>query len=282
MAPVLAARRASARARATLPRQQRRASRPSGSRSPRAAARRSTGRGCAQNGLIVPDGPVTALLEEFRIVKRQVLLAARDALAAGGGGAAQRVLVLLAAAGRGQDLLRHQPRAGDRGREGQRSRCWSMPISPSRSILALLGLDGRQRADGRARRPAGPRRGLRDPRPTCPDCYVLPAGNRTASDSEYPRRAGAPSQVLDRLTQGAPQPRGDLRFPARARPPRPRPSWPATSARRWSSAAPTSTGQRALEDAAVAALGLRRHQAAAQRGALQPERAALRRLLRPG
>ena len=31
-----------------------------------------------QEGLIVPGGPVTALVEEFRIVKRQILLAARE------------------------------------------------------------------------------------------------------------------------------------------------------------------------------------------------------------
>src|SRR5690606_34947369 len=47
----------------------------------------------AERGLIVPDGGATALLEEFRIIKRQVLLATRDARASGRGEAAQRVLV---------------------------------------------------------------------------------------------------------------------------------------------------------------------------------------------
>ena len=43
-----------------------------------------------RQGLIVPDGPVSSLFEEFRIVKRQVLLAAREARAAARGAAAQR------------------------------------------------------------------------------------------------------------------------------------------------------------------------------------------------
>jgi Mrp family chromosome partitioning ATPase len=37
-----------------------------------------------------------------------------------------------------------------------------------------------------------------------PNFYVLPAGNRTASDSEY-LAAGRTSEVLDRLTRGAPR-----------------------------------------------------------------------------
>jgi hypothetical protein len=46
-----------------------------------------------EEGLIVPGGPVTALVEEFRIVKRQVLLASRAARLDAIPGAAQRVLV---------------------------------------------------------------------------------------------------------------------------------------------------------------------------------------------
>ena len=49
-------------------------------------------------GMIQPDGPVTTLLEEFRLVKRQLLLAAR----AGHGSAAQRVLVCSPLPGEGK------------------------------------------------------------------------------------------------------------------------------------------------------------------------------------
>ena len=44
-------------------------------------------------GLIVPEGTVTALMEEFRIVKRQILKAVRKARESGSGQLAQRVLV---------------------------------------------------------------------------------------------------------------------------------------------------------------------------------------------
>ena len=44
-------------------------------------------------GMIVPEGSVTALLEEFRIVKRQLLLHASELRQQGGGMASQRVLV---------------------------------------------------------------------------------------------------------------------------------------------------------------------------------------------
>ena len=52
------------------------------------------------------------------------------------------------------------------------------------------------------------------------------------------------------------------------------------SARRWSSRAPTAPASSALEDASRCCRRVSRHQAAAQRGALQPERAPLRHLLR--
>jgi pyruvate/2-oxoglutarate dehydrogenase complex dihydrolipoamide acyltransferase (E2) component len=46
-----------------------------------------------EQGLIVPEGAVTALLEEYRIVKRQLLLNASDLRRQGSGAAAQRILV---------------------------------------------------------------------------------------------------------------------------------------------------------------------------------------------
>ncbi len=55
-----------------------------------------------QQGLIEPEGKVTALLEEFRIVKREVLLAARTVQANGGGAKAQRVLVCSPLPGEGK------------------------------------------------------------------------------------------------------------------------------------------------------------------------------------
>ena len=56
----------------------------------------------AEQGLIQLDGRVTALLEEFRIVKRQLLLAARAGRRNGGGAPAQRVLVCSPLPGEGK------------------------------------------------------------------------------------------------------------------------------------------------------------------------------------
>ena len=55
-----------------------------------------------EQGLIEPEGKVTALLEEFRIVKRQLLLSARAARRNGGGARAQRVLVCSPLPGEGK------------------------------------------------------------------------------------------------------------------------------------------------------------------------------------
>ena len=55
-----------------------------------------------QQALIVPGGPVTALVEEFRIVKRQLLLSAREARIGGVPGSAQRVLVCSPLPGEGK------------------------------------------------------------------------------------------------------------------------------------------------------------------------------------
>jgi Mrp family chromosome partitioning ATPase len=71
------------------------------------------------------------------------------------------------------------------------------------SILALLGLTGGK----------GLMDAFADPTVRVEDCvvptdipnfYVLPAGNRTTSDSEH-LAAGRTADVLDRLTQGAPR-----------------------------------------------------------------------------
>ncbi len=154
-----------------------------------------------KQGLVVPEGPVTALLEEFRIIKRQILLSARDAHAAGGGAAAQRVLVCSPLPGEGKTFCATNLALSMAGeKDGEVLLVDADFAKPS--ILSLLGLTGRK----------GLMDALADPALRVEDCvvatdipglYVLPAGNRTASDSEYVASSRT-AQVLDRLTSGAP------------------------------------------------------------------------------
>ncbi|MBD3728553.1 MAG: capsular biosynthesis protein [Sphingomonadales bacterium] len=150
-----------------------------------------------EQGLIVPEGGVTGLLEEFRIVKRQILSSARNA----GTAASRRVLVCSPLPGEGKTFcatnlaisMAHE-------RDGEVLLVDADFAKPS--ILSVLGL------------PKGPgfMDALADPSikveelvmgTDIPGLWVLPAGNQTNADAEYlaSTRTG---EVLDRLTMGAP------------------------------------------------------------------------------
>ena len=160
-------------------------------------------------GMILPEGSVTALLEEFRIIKRHLLLQAAELRRFGRedgrgalGGAAQRILVCSPLPGDGKTYcavnLALSMAAEKQGEVLLVDADFAKP-----SVLSTLGL------------PGGP--GLMDAVADAsadvadyvlgtdiPGLWVLPAGNATNSDSEFlssPRMAS----VLDRLTQGAPQ-----------------------------------------------------------------------------
>ena len=156
----------------------------------------------AQN-LLVPDGNITALVEEFRIIKRQVLLSARDALAAGAGPSAQRVLVCSPLPGEGKTFCATNLALSIAVEKDIEVVLVDADFAKP-SIPALLGLSG----DGKGLMDAFADASIRIEDcvvPTdIPNFYVLPAGNRTASDSEY-LAAGRTADVLDQLTQGAPR-----------------------------------------------------------------------------
>ena len=153
----------------------------------------------AAQGLIQPDGKVTALLEEFRIVKRQLLLSAREARRAGGGARAQRVLVCSPLPGEGKTFCATNLALAMAAEKDSEVLLVDADFAKP-SVLSTLGLPG-----GRGLMDA-----LADPTIRVEDCviatdvaglYVLPAGNQTNSDSEF-LSSGRTAEVLDRLTQG--------------------------------------------------------------------------------
>ena len=149
------------------------------------------------HGLIIPDGPVTGLLEEFRIVKRQLLKAAR----ADATGMARRILVCSPLPNEGKTYCATNLALALAAERDCEVVLVDADVAKP-SILSLLGL------------PKGP--GLMDvlanPKIKLEDCviatdiaglYVLPAGHQTNADSEY-LAAAHTAEVLALLTQGAP------------------------------------------------------------------------------
>ena len=153
-------------------------------------------------GLIVPEGAVTAVLEEFRIVKRQLLLNADQLAQQGMGPAAQRVLICSPHPGEGKSFTSVNLALAIAAEK----ECEVLLVDADfakPSVLSMLGL------------PGGP--GLMDalanPEIDAADCvigtdvpglWVLPAGSATTSDTEY-LSSSRTRTVLDRLVQGAPQ-----------------------------------------------------------------------------
>ncbi|MFM7377208.1 MAG: AAA family ATPase [Erythrobacter sp.] len=148
-------------------------------------------------GLIVPEDPVTGLLEEFRIVKRELLADART----GASALARRILVCSPHTGEGKTYCATNlaiALAAERGLEVLLVD--ADVVKPS--ITDRLGIDAE----------AGLMDALADPailpeslviRTDIEGLFVLPAGKATARDAEY-LASNRTAEVLDRLTEGAP------------------------------------------------------------------------------
>ncbi|USA38329.1 P-loop NTPase family protein [Pelagerythrobacter marinus] len=148
-------------------------------------------------GLIVPDGAVNALVEEFRIVKRRLLESASQA----GTARSRRVLICSPHPGEGKTFCASNLAIALAAERDSEVLLIDADFAKP-SILSTFGL------------PKGP--GFMDclandgiaPEDLVigtdiPGLWVLPAGNQTNSDSEYlaSRRT---AEVLDRLSMGAP------------------------------------------------------------------------------
>jgi len=156
----------------------------------------------ARCGLIQPEGQVTELLEEFRIVKRQVLQSVRKAQEKGNGALAQRVLICSPHPNEGKTYCAVNLALALAAEKD----CEILLVDADfakPSVLKMLGL------------PKGP--GFMDVLARddvmVEDCvlatdiaglHVLPAGNHTTSDSEF-LASHRTAQVLDRLTRAAPK-----------------------------------------------------------------------------
>ena len=150
-----------------------------------------------EGGLIVPEDPVTGLLDEFRIVKRELLADAR----AGGNALARRILVCSPHQGEGKTYCAVNlaiALAAERGLEVLLVD--ADVVRPS--VTERLGIEAEQ----------GLMDALADPairpeslviRTDIDGLFVLPAGLATSRDAEYLASART-AEVLDRLTEGAP------------------------------------------------------------------------------
>lgn len=155
-----------------------------------------------EQGLIDPEGAVTALLEEFRIVKRELLQAAREAQQRSPQScAAQRILICSPLPGEGKTFCATNLALAMAAERDSEVLLVDADFAKP-SVLSALGL------------PGGPglMDALADPSIRVEDCvlgtdipglWVLPAGNQTTRDSEF-LSSGRTAQVLDRLTEGAP------------------------------------------------------------------------------
>ena len=150
-----------------------------------------------ERGMIVPEGATTGLMEEFRIVKRQLIAAAREK----GTAAARRVLVCSPLPGEGKTYCSTNLALSMASERDTEVLLVDADFAKP-SILSTLGL------------PKGP--GFMDALANpdlkveemvmgtdIPGLWVLPAGNQTTTDSEY-LSSSRTREVLDRLTVGAP------------------------------------------------------------------------------
>lgn len=152
-------------------------------------------------GLIVPEGSVTTLLEEFRIIKRQLLLHAAELRRNGSGAAAQRILISSPHPGEGKTYCSINLALSIAAEKENEVLLVDADFAKP-SVLTALGLPG---GPGFMDALIDPKANVADFVLTTdiPGLSVLPAGHATNSDSEH-LNSSRTAAVLDRLTEGAP------------------------------------------------------------------------------
>lgn len=151
--------------------------------------------------LIEPESAVTGLLEEFRIVKRQLLRTAAESRSGIGAPHGERILVCSAHPGEGKTFCAVNLALSIAAEKDNEVLLVDADFAKP-SVLSTLGLPGGK----------GLMDALADPEIAVEDCiigtdiagfYVLPAGNATGSDTEYVASART-GEVLARLTAHSP------------------------------------------------------------------------------
>ena len=153
-------------------------------------------------GMIVPEGSVTGQLEEFRIVKRHVLLQAAELRAQDGASdKAQRILICSPLPGEGKTYCAVNLALSIAAEKESEVLLVDADFAKP-SVLSALGLPG---GPGLMDALADPALDVADLviGTDIPGLWVLPAGNATNSDSEY-LSSSRTAAVLARLTEGAP------------------------------------------------------------------------------
>jgi protein-tyrosine kinase len=154
-----------------------------------------------ERAFIVPDGPVTSISEEFRIVKRRLLASIRAEANAGLGAAAQRILICSAQPNEGKTYSAINLALSIATEQDHDVLLVDADFAKP-SILSSLGIEGQR----------GLMDALADPDVAVEDCIiptdirglsVLPAGRQTNTDSEYLASVRT-LDVLTRLTEGRP------------------------------------------------------------------------------
>ncbi len=152
-------------------------------------------------GFIVPDGPVTAISEEFRIIKRQLLLAAKGNQKIGPIPRGERILICSAHPNEGKTFCALNLALSIAAEKDNEVLLVDADFAKP-SILSSLGLEGSK----------GLMDALADPQLPVENCIIhtdiaglaiLPAGDQTNADTEY-LASSRTEQVLNRLTQNNP------------------------------------------------------------------------------
>lgn len=152
-------------------------------------------------GFVVPDGPVTGISEEFRIIKRQLLLAAKGSAKQASLTHGERILICSAHPNEGKTFCALNLALSIAAEKDNEVLLVDADFAKP-SILSSLGLEGSK----------GLMDALADPQLPVEDCIIhtdiaglaiLPAGDQTNADTEY-LASSRTQQVLNRLTQHNP------------------------------------------------------------------------------